>query len=696
MLRTKYKNSSFVRGEFLDLVVSDAVVQALPGEGAAGPSATHWSAVTQPLDHGHNVVTDETFQMFLPVDAEVPVSPVWVRDLAGRVIHTGLGPESKPVGEWAAYFDAGAEEPVAEAISRNVPAVVFPEGAVAASAEDVAVVEATFKTKFRTLEASPDFAAMPQPDNEDVPAMAGIYAAPNLYPYKLRLDTFYADGWRLPQVQVLYARPVTDAEGAERGGRALLAGWDQRPKGEDYPAFLERMGGQGWMERLFERGCTVIPTFEACNGFAVIGRDFTVRDYWPGRAVPGLHQVVEVRDDTAPAETILEVVRPGYVTATGIVPAEVIISSGSGYVSANGDDPLPLLPNLDLPHPRVGNEWGATWVPTHPAHFEPPALWGWDILTGRFMQLAGPLWDPLHYYYASVDEVVRAFEAASGGETGRWVGVPEAMQARVYPVVGMPGFDTLSMPLLQARADRGGLPLSAVKQVRDGIARAGIGYHPLPLEFEYELEPFWMPDLHPANRDPGECPELLKDRICPVVMPTLDGDTYVASVETGSDAGDRLWLKDEAPVVVPSAEVLTNYPHLMRYMVHDLPPEEVLRLAPLPVVGRPDPEWLKKTAQELWPDKDTFEDVEPVARGLHAAIWQQREAGLEFLRLRHAVYGNYPMLYLFAWWYGMGPEALADLLMQARNGGGGAVVADVARARPAMAPAVPGEEETAA
>ncbi len=693
MLRTKYKNGSFLRGEFLDLAVSDAVVQALPGEGPAGLSATHWSAVAQPLDHGHNVVSDDTFQMFLPVDAEVPVSPVWVRDLAGRVIHTGLGPESKPVAEWAAYFDEGAEDPAADALARNVPAVVFPEGAVAASASETAVVEATFKTKFRTLDASPDFAAMPAPEELDVPAMAGIYAAPNLYPYKLRLDTFYADGWRLPQVQMLYAKPVTDVQDAEQAGMALLAAWNQRTAGEAYDVFLERMGGEGWVGRLFERGCTLIPTFEACNGFAVIGRDFSVVDFWPGRAVLGLHNVVESRDDSSPPETILEVLRPGYVTAGAIVPADVIVSNGSGYLSPNSDDPVALVPNLDLPHQRTTHEWGSTWIPTHPVHFEAPALWGWDVLTGRFIQLVGPLWDPLHYYYASVDEVVRAFETSEGGDAGRWVGVPERMQARVYPVVEMKGFDTLNVPLMEKRSADKKIPVSMVEQVRSENVFSGVGYHPLPLEFEFELEPFWLPDMHPANRDPGECPEGLKDFICPVITPTLDGEAYVASVDAGDVA--RPWLKEDAPVVVPSTDVFMNYPYLVRYLVRDLPMEQIVQLAPLPVVGRPDPEWLDKTAQELWPDVDSFEDVEPVARGLHAAIWQQRELGLALLRLRHAVYAAYPMLYMAAWWYGLDAEDMAELLAQVRGRGtGDGAVSERAPERPAMAPAVPGQEES--
>ena len=691
MLKTKYKNSSFAKGEFLDLAVSDAVTSALPGMASAGPSATHWSALAQPLDHGHNVVSDDTFQMFLPVDSEVPVSPVWVRDLAGRIIHTGLGPESKPIGEWAAYFDEGADDPAAEAVGRNVPAIVFPAGAVETSAAEVAVIEGTFKTKFRTLDASPDFAALPAPDEQEVPAVAGIYPAPNLYPYKLRLDTFYADGWRLPQVQMLYAKPSADLPDTERAGLALMAAWDQRPKGEDYPAFMERMGGSPWIERLFRRGCTVIPTFEACNGQVMVGRDFSVQDYWPGQAVLGLHVIVDERDDAAPAGTIVDVLRPGYVTASQIIPADVVVSNGRGYVSANAEDPAPLLPNLDLPHQRTSGEWGATWLPTHPAHFEQPALWGWDILTGRFIQLSGPVWDPLHYYYASVDEVVRAFESVSGGGSdSRWIGVPETMQGRFYPVSEMAGFDTLSIPVLEARAAKGVLPSSMVKQIRDGVVRAGIGYHPLPLEFEFELEPFWMPDMHPANRDPGPCPDVWKELLCPVVMPALGGDDYVASVETGELP--RPWLKDDAPVLAPSADALVNYPQLLRYLVRDVPLEDVVQMTPPPVLGRPAEEWLERTAQELWPAVDLLEDVEPVAPGLHAAIWQEREVGLVLLKLRHTVYGVYPMLYMMAWWHGLGPDDLTALLEQLRGQGGAA--SGQPRDFPAMAPAVPGQQET--
>jgi hypothetical protein len=52
---------------------------------------------------GHNTLQDSNMLDGLRVDPLVPIAPLFVRDLAGRVIYTGFGPDTKTNRDWAAY-----------------------------------------------------------------------------------------------------------------------------------------------------------------------------------------------------------------------------------------------------------------------------------------------------------------------------------------------------------------------------------------------------------------------------------------------------------------------------------------------------------------------------------------------------------------------------------------------------------------
>ena len=148
---------------------------------------------------GHNTVQDSTIMDSIRVDQAVPVSPLFVRDLCGRTVYIGYGPEVKGNGEWADYKAAAGVEGKVDEKSFNplVPLVTFPrfcrdlEGM-----EGEELIENVFLTKFRCLEMSMGYNALPSGAGED-DFLAASYAGANLYPYKLRLDTFYTDGWKL-------------------------------------------------------------------------------------------------------------------------------------------------------------------------------------------------------------------------------------------------------------------------------------------------------------------------------------------------------------------------------------------------------------------------------------------------------------------------------------------------------------------
>lgn len=604
---------------------------------------------------GHNVMRDSTFTESMAMDKWVPLSPLFVKDLCGRHVYIGFGPERKGNIEWIAY--QAPEGTPEDEINPFVPLCTFPRFCRGVeNMEGQNLLEQVFLTKFRCLEMSMGFNGQLSGMGEDSDLVNATYTGANLYPYKLRLDTYYIDGWKLPQTQLVYARgenvdvnPVT----ARRLGQQVMAAWEGRAPGTGYTAWLDAMG-EAEVEALYMAGCTLIPTFEACNGYHVVGADFGLEDYWPGRAVLGLHDVMEQRGDKSPQGTILDVLEPGFVTATYVRPAKVIVSDGSGYVSQNVTDPEPLVPNLNLPHQRTLDDWRATWLPTHPEHFEAPALWGWDLEVGRFMQLSGPIWDPLHYFYESVDRVLAAFDATPLVREQRFVPVPEDMENRFFPIVPMQGFDTFSEPEFERRYENGLRPISCLKRVPTAEYMTGIGYHPMPSEFEFELDPFWYPELHPSNRAQGIIPPDVAERIVPIINPQVMISAFVPSVEVSDEPG--MWMKDEERLFTPVADPLQNYPDLMRYLIDDIDLEAIMRICPLPYLSEPGQK-LMYPAPGWWLDSDGDQIDGPLALQeviphVHDALWDMRQSGVDIVQFRHMVYRTNLPLYIMAWWHG--------------------------------------------
>ena len=624
------------------------------------------------ITHGHNVMTDSGFMDGLLVDREVPISPLFARDLAGRAIYLGYGPEIKDNEEWEAYQPPVGEDGKIDPALFNpfVPLVCFPR-----HCRDVAempgaeLLEETLFCKFRCVEMPTGFHVLPSGgDAEEDELIAPTYNGANLYPYKLRLDTFYPDGYRLPQTQMLFARGPAqgvDVEKANLRGTHVLEAWENREAGMSYADWYEGLG-DAQREALFAEGCTLIPTFEAHNGYAVVGRNFGIEDYWPGRAVAGLHDIAEMRADSAPRGTILDVIQPGYVTANRVVPAVVIISDGSGYVSPNASDPLPMVPNLNLPHSRTAPNWRACWLPTHPEHFEAPAMWGWDPESGKFLQLLGPLWAPLYYFYGCTDSIIDAYEFPEPyAENASLLPVPAQLKGRFWPIVPMPGFDTFDVNAREARRVQGSKLRSIIVREETTEPTAGIAYHPLPMEFEFECEPFWFPELHPLNRNHGMVPEELMERIAPVVSPKVKAKDFAESVR-GVDVFRGSWLKDEMRLADPQDDVLENYPHLVRYLVPDLDLKDIMRICPVPILSDLG-DLLKQPATQWWADdegteRDTPEAMEQLGPGLHDMLWDARENGAMLVKFRHMVYQTNLPLYILSYWYGASPQMMQSMM----------------------------------
>jgi hypothetical protein len=607
---------------------------------------------------GHNIMESEEFPLVSDADKYIPLSPLFARDIAGRIIYLGMGPEQKTGDEWPLVDiidpmnmdDVDLEIILSEVLfPRHCRSTIGMEGADE--------LETVFLTRFRNLEIG---LTEGQPASGGTDPEVGVYERANLYPYKLRPDTFYIDGYKLPQTNMLFARGEDEGihpAAAQKLGEALLEKWQRRDTSKTWEKFFDDQGGETWAEDLFAKGCTLVPTFEACNGYNVVNENFELTDYWPGRAVLGLHSVEGSKPSKAPIGTILEVLQPGFITARIIVPARVVISDGSGYVSPNGSNPAPLLPNLHLPHTRSISQWGACWLPTHPGHFEAPALWGYDVLdSGRFVQVSGPLWDPLHYYYSCTDSILGAFDKPDSA--GTTPPVPQTMINRFFPIAAPEGWDTFDAAELERRSAKNIYPRTAIVRHRNGKPGCDFGYHPLPLEYEYELEPFWMPDLHPLNRGHGLCPDDILQRLAPVIIPPIGAEPYRRSLKVPEDAP---WFTDENLLASPSVDPVECYPQLARYVLPDIDPRQWLPLFPAPYLAEPRREMLFRSAQELWEGMDEAEDLQAIAPGLDDVLHDAKEEGLALMRYRHHLYRTKKILYKLGWWYGLNVDELTAL-----------------------------------
>lgn len=611
--------------------------------------------------HGHNTLADTTISSLVEMDINVPISPVFVRDLCGRVVHIGLGPEKKTVDEWRNY-GAHKTNTAGEPINPALPTIVFPENCryIDTSVPYYNLIEQVFFTKFRTLSQSLDFEGTPSGALDKT--SLGYYANANLYPYKMRLDTFYIDGYKLPQTNMVFALPDISAVKVHEAVESFKAAWNNRPSSQSYEEFFNANGGQGWYDDLFAQGCTIIPTFEACNGYHVVSPEFTLEDYWPGRAVNGLHHVARQEKNSAPFGTIIDVLEPGYVTASTVHPAKVVISDGSGYVSPHAENPTPLVPNFNLPHQRQVINWEGIWLPTHPGHFEVPALWGWDALTGRFLQLEGPLWDPLHYYYECMEPILQeAFKRPA--EKNKWlVPVPEKMKERFYPIAQQPGFDVVSEAALERRSKRKSVPRAALTRIRDGKVYADIGYHPLPLQYEYEIDTWWFPEMHPLNRDIPKIDDEMRLRLAPVISCTLDSKTYIKNVNGPEEA---VWLRDATNMKETSGEALLDYPHLLRYVDEEAPLEVVFEQSGYGVyLEHINDELLESVAANIFTEMNTVDNLESIGSGFYDAVCEYREKSLKLLRQRHTLYRRNPGLYVYAWWRGVPVDMVEDFFTE--------------------------------
>ncbi len=539
---------------------------------------------------GHVMLKDSGHAALIQPDESAPIAPIFTRDLAGRIIYTGIVRHKNNAKSNPHLMPMGS--------------VLFDE-----SNAGFDLLERVFFCSFRPLEmtaSSPKFVL-----GSDGLRGTVQYSASNLYPYKLRLDTFYQDGWRIPQTERLYVSPTNEKVTAEKASADLMDLWKRKPEDKTYEQFVEE--NEATFEDFFKRGCTLIPTVEAYNGLNKVDDDFTHTGFWPGRAVVGLHEVVSQQESDAPQGTILKVLEPGYVTQSTISPARVIVSDGLQYQSQESERystprPKKLYPDLRLPHQRLAAKWGASWLPQHPADFEEPALWGWDgESNGRFVQLRGPVWDPLHYYYSCTPKVIESHRKNRLRRNVNLVRIPDEMLTKFHPVVEMQGFDSFDLPKKSKEIKAGSLLPTSIYHHADPSCITKVGYHPMPIAFEYELDNWWFPDLAPKVRVSSVIPLNVETKLAPVILPNVSPDRFLASV-AGSPA-EAPWITDPLKYMSPRSSDIENYPELNRYLNPDVSEDDMISLA-IAFLAEPEedeypinhlPTNLVRAMEENWP-----------------------------------------------------------------------------------------------
>jgi hypothetical protein len=575
---------------------------------------------------GHMMIEDNTTTSALNVENKYPIMPNYVRDLAGRIICI------------AECFPNQKE---------SVKNKLFPQGAfcIDEKFEGYDLLENVFFSSFRTLDMSPSPAYNMHSGEED---FIFTYNNPNLHPYKLRVDTFYQDGWKLPQTEMLFVKKPENILNTDRYIAEFLKKWEKSENKHDYEAFYEECGSEEYFNELFENGVTLIPTLEGYNADAIVDREFNLVDYHQGKYVAEFHDMQDYADSDLPAGTIVKVLEPGFLAYNELKKAKVLVSNGVHYESPNKQDPDPLYPDVRLPHSRTSAKWGDLHIPTHPKHFEHSSIWGWSAKSGMFLQEKGPIWDPLHYFYESVDLIIHYYQD-DVMEDNRWLfEVPKEIKTRFYPVIPFAGYDILDSFEKQDRLEYIARPYTLCKRYDDEIFTANIGYHPMPPEFEYEIDPWTVPDLAPMNRVMVEVPLNLREKIASVVQCNIPSKKYL-KVQNENSEGNPYWMYDANTVSNSSGVVMQDYPYLARYL------ENLTSKSRVKVLTKPFLDAYFKVDTNLLLSEyissiSVPNSIDEEIRDITVAFYDLKEKSFNRLKNKNQIYNNYYDDYVMGYW----------------------------------------------
>ncbi|HAG52195.1 MAG TPA: hypothetical protein DCL21_00210 [Alphaproteobacteria bacterium] len=576
---------------------------------------------------GHMLVEDCTLSSLNSTDSNIPIMPNYVRDLAGRVICIA---ECYPLQKEASKTK------------------LFPIGAflMDENVEGSDLLENVFFSQFRTLDMSYE-ERYGLSGHEDI-NLHFAYDSANLHPYKLRVDSFYQDGWRIPQTEMLYVNKNEDGSVTESALSDFKARWFHSENQNNYEAFYQECGGEDYFEKLFEAGVTLVPTLEGYNANPLVDRDFNLVDYTVGKYVPDLHDLVNYVDSELPIGCIVKVVEPGYLTHKETVPAKVIVSNGSQYVSGHSADPEPLFPDLRLPHQRISSKWGDVHVPTHPKHFETPSIWGWDFKTGMFLQERGPIWDPLHYFYESVDDIIHYYQDEPMDDNYWLYEVPSEMKMRFYPVMPFEGFDILDNFEKEDRLEYLTRPYSTCKRYTENVFSANIGYHPMPIEFEYELDSWFSPELSPKQRVLSDVPLNIRDKLAEPIQCNVPAKLYF-NRQVENSKNNPYWTDDSSIMADSVGEYKKDYPYLSRYLDHITSVTRVKELSKMFLDSSEDVD-LGMQKSEFVSTIELPNSIDASIRDMTVAYYDLKEKSFDRIKSRHGLYQNFYGEYVMCSW----------------------------------------------
>lgn len=588
---------------------------------------------------GHMMIKDNTTTNANLTENLYPIMPNYVRDLAGRIICIAeCFPKNKEVSK-----------------SKR-----FPDGSfcINSSYEGYDLIENVFFSSFRTLDMSPE--PVDDVSGQNDSEFLFTYPNPNLHPYKLRPDTFYQDGWRLPQTEMLYYRKSPDGSVTESAVRDFLIKWDSSINHDDYESFYEECGGEEYFEDLFNKGVTLVPTLEGYNANAMVDRDFNLIDFNVGKYVSEFHDLVEYVDSELPAGSIVCVLEPGFLTHAQLRKAKVIVSNGLLYNSPNSIDPDPLYLDLKLPHSRASSKWGDVYVPTHPKHFELPAIWGWDFKTGMFLQERGPVWDPLHYFYESCEDIIYYYQD-DVMDGNKWLyAVPEDMKLKFHPVVPFDGYDILDAFEKVDRLDYLARPYTMCKRHSEELFTANIGYHPMPVEFEYEIDPWVIPELSPVQRVLADVPLNIRDRLADVIICNTPAKLYLnRQLDNSSD--NPYWINDINNMVSSTGDFKIDYKYLSRYLDRVVNIDRIRSLSKV-FLQESSEVSSNELLTEYISNIKVPNSIDDYIRDMTVAYYDLKEKSFGRIKTRHSLYQNHNSEYVLNFWSSSNSDDLAYIL----------------------------------
>ena len=277
-----------------------------------------------------------------------------------------------------------------------------------------------------------------------------------------------------------------------------------------------------------------------------------------------------------------------------------------------------------------------------------------------FLQEKGPIWDPLHYFYESVDEVIYYYQDDAMEGNYWFYKVPEDMKMRFYPVVPFEGFDILDNYEKEDRFEYLTRPYSTCKRYSENIFSANIGYHPMPVDFEYELDSWFAPELAPGQRVLSDVPLNIRDKLAEPIQCNVPARLYFAK-QVDNSKENPYWVDDVAIMTDSVGEFKKDYPYLARYLERLTSVTRVQELSKM-FLESSDEVDLDMNKSEFISTIELPNAIDACIRDMTVAFYDLKEKSFDRVKHRHGLYQQFYSEYVMGSWNSGNCEDLTYML----------------------------------